>query len=217
MNRNLSYFFRDIYKGVDFLVMALLFALLDVTTLTAQLDGQLLARGVADKLAGLLLNVLGRTSRFVKSFALFARVRLSLSQRVISGLSIVAIHGQLSPEPPVVIFVAAASLDQRSVALFDRFSHGHLFKGDLALFLKVLFTDLFLGRCKLCDIGVMALFHLLVGALQDGVLGYAGDLLLLHDTTHAIVLHFTAAKVNSALDGNIASIVLTALSLLSVV
>ncbi len=60
----------DVDKRSDGLVVALLRALLSGTASTADLDGELLARGVTNKLAGLLLNVPGGTRGLVHGPAL---------------------------------------------------------------------------------------------------------------------------------------------------
>jgi hypothetical protein len=52
-------FLRDVNKGSDDLIVALLRSLLSDTASTADLDGKLLALGVSNKLTRLLLNILG--------------------------------------------------------------------------------------------------------------------------------------------------------------
>jgi len=64
-------FLWDVNEGSDGLVVALLWALLGNTASSANLDGELLALGVANKLAWLLLDVLGSTARLVNGSALF--------------------------------------------------------------------------------------------------------------------------------------------------
>jgi len=68
---------RDINKGCDDLIVALLFSLLSDTASTADLNGQLLTLGVSDKLARLLLNVLGGARRFVDSSALLRALTIA--------------------------------------------------------------------------------------------------------------------------------------------
>jgi len=59
---------------------------------------------------------------------------------------------------------------------------GLLLESDLAGLLKVLLADLLLSRVELCDVSVVALFHVLVCALKDGVLLQSRDSLLSLDT-----------------------------------
>ena len=60
--------------------------------------------------------------------------------------------------------MAVAVFDQGPVALFDGLRGCFLDKGDLALFLKHLVTDFLLDGGELSDVGVVALFQVLVGA-----------------------------------------------------
>ena len=129
---------RNIKKRGNSLVMALLRSLLCGAASTADLNWQLLTPGVTNKLAGLLLNILGSTGGLVDSLA---------------NISTLAIAG----------------LDQRPVAFLDILLDGLLLKSDLAGLLKVLLADLLLGRVELSDICVVALLHILVCALKDGV------------------------------------------------
>jgi len=68
---------RDINKGCDDLIVALLFSLLSDTASTADLNGQLLTLGVSDKLTRLLLNVLGGARRFIDSSALLRALTIA--------------------------------------------------------------------------------------------------------------------------------------------
>jgi len=72
--------------------------------------------------------------------------------------------------PALLWALAVAHLFHRSVALLDRFINSLLFESDLACLLKIFIAHFFLSRLKLGDIGVMALFHIGVGTLKDGVL-----------------------------------------------
>ena len=73
------------------------------------------------------------------------------------------------------------------VALFHSLLIGLLFKGDLTAFLKVLIADFLLGGGKLGDIGEVALLHIPVGALQDGILLHGVNLLEFVHTAEASV------------------------------
>jgi len=142
---------RNIEKRGNSLVMALLRALSGDTASTADLNWELLTAGVSNKLARLLLNILGGAGRLVDSLAnLWA--------------------------------LAIALLDQRPVAFLDLLLDGLLLESDLAGLLKVLLADLLLSRVELCDVSVVALFHVLVCALKDGVLLQSCDSLLSLDT-----------------------------------
>ena len=78
-----------------------------------------------------------------------------------------------------------AYLLQRPVALFHSFVEGLLLEGDLTYLLKILLAHLLLGSLKLCHIGVMALLHILVGTLENGVLLQCGDRLCLVNAAKA--------------------------------
>ncbi len=164
----------DIKERGDGLVMALLRALLSGAASAADLNRELLTLGVTDKLAGLLLDVLGGTGGLIDCSA--------------DSLAL-----------------AIAVLDQRPVALLDILLDGLLLEGDLAGLLEVLLTDLLLSRGELGDVGVVALLHILVGALQDGVLLQGGDSLLSLDTAEASVgIILAAAEVHAgALDAGL--------------
>lgn len=96
--------------------------------------------------------------------------------------------------------LAVADLLEGLVALLDRLLDSLLLEGDLAGLLEVLVADLLLGGGELCDVGVVALLHVLVGALQDGVLldGLHG-LLLLHAAEAGLGVVLAATKVDSSL------------------
>jgi len=70
-------FFRDIDEGGDDLIVALLFSLLSNTTSTADLNWKLLALGISDKLARLLLDVLGGARGFIDSAALLGTLTIA--------------------------------------------------------------------------------------------------------------------------------------------
>merc|ERR1712183_989866 len=72
-----------------------------------------------------------------------------------------------------------------------------LLEGDLALLLKVLLAHLLLARLELGDIGVVALFSLLVGALQDWLLLQTGHLRqLLNAAQPSLSILLTVAEVD---------------------
>ena len=66
-----------IQEGGDFLVMALLSTFLCDAPCTANFDRELLATGITNKLAGLLLNVLGGTRGLIHSPAFFRALTIA--------------------------------------------------------------------------------------------------------------------------------------------
>ena len=65
-------------------------------------------------------------------------------------------------------------------------------------------ADLLLAGGELGDVGVVALLHVLVGALQDGLLLQAGHrLLLLHAAQPGLGVLLAPAEVDTALDGDL--------------
>lgn len=134
-----------VHQRVDGLVVALLLALLHDAALAADLDGDLLALGVADELAAALVDVSRGAGRLVHGPALLGRV--------------------------AVAAVTVAPLDLRPQALPHRLADRLLGERDLALFLKVFLARLLLRRLEVGYVGVVALLHVLVSALQDRVLG----------------------------------------------
>ena len=83
--------------------------------------------------------------------------------------------------------MAITNLDKRLVALLHSLTGGLLLEGDLTALLKVLLTDLLLSRVENCDVGVVALLHVLVGALQDGILGQGLNSGLLGDADLSVL------------------------------
>jgi hypothetical protein len=81
--------------------------------------------------------------------------------------------------PALFRSLSIADLLEGLVALLDGLFDSLLFEGNLASFLKVLLADLLLGGGELCHIGVVALFDIFVGTLQNGVLLKGLDSLLL--------------------------------------
>ena len=80
---------RNIKKGGNSLVMALLRSLLCGAASTADLNWQLLTPGVTNKLAGLLLNILGSTGGLVDSLANISTLAVAgLDQRPVAFLDI---------------------------------------------------------------------------------------------------------------------------------
>ena len=158
---------RNINQRCDGLVVALFGSLLGNTASTANLNWQLLALGVSDKLAGLLLNVLGSTAGLVDSAALLRSL-------------------------------AVANLFQRLVALLDGFINSLLLECNLTGLLEVFLAHLLLAGLELCDVCVVALLNIFVGALKDGVLGEGSDGLLLLDTAEPSLWVFnTGAEVDA--------------------
>merc|ERR1719278_2515428 len=128
--------------------MALLRALFKGASSPTDRNRKLITAGITDKLAGLLLHVLGGARGLVHSPALLGTL-------------------------PV------AHLLNRLVALFHCLIVSLLLECNRALLFKVLLAHLLLAGGELGDIGVVALLHVLVGALQDGLLLQAGHGLLL--------------------------------------
>ena len=90
-------------------------------------------------------------------------------------------------------------------------NHSHdLSEGDLALLLEVLLADLLLGGLELRDVGVVALLHVLVGALQEGVLLQGGHAGLLGDAAGAVGLLLAVGEVDAAGDGDSVALVVAA-------
>ena len=93
--------------------------------------------------------------------------------------------GGLVDGPALLRTLAVADLLERTVALLHGLLHSLLLEGDLTALLKVLLTNLFLSRRELSDIGVVALLHIPVVALQDGVSLQGLDILRRLDTAEA--------------------------------
>ena len=164
-------FLWDVDEGGDDLIVAFLWSFLSDTAGTADLDWELLALGVSDELAWLLLDVLGGTAGLVDGAAFLWAL-------------------------------AVANLLQRLVALLHGLVNSLLLESDLASFLEVLLANFLLSWSELCDVSVVALFHVLVGALQDGVLLDGGDgFLLLNTAQSGVGIIDATAEVDSALDG----------------
>ena len=97
--------------------------------------------------------------------------------------------------------LAIANLLYRFVTFPHSLVEGLLFEGDGASLLKVLLADLLLGRLELGDVGVVALLHVLVSALQYRLLLQGGDLLLfLHTAEPSLWILHAAAEVEAPLD-----------------
>ncbi len=93
-----------------------------------------------------------------------------------------------------------ADLGKRPVALLHTLFNSFLLERNLAGLLKVFFTDFLLGRRKLCDIGVVALLHVLVGTLQNGVLLKGSDSLnLLHTAESGVRVGLAATEVDASI------------------
>merc|ERR1712227_507502 len=94
--------------------------------------------------------------------------------------------------PALLRSLTIAHLLHWLVALLHCLVVSLLLECDAALLLKVLFANLFLAWCELSHIGVVALLHVLVGALQDG--------LLLHTAQASLGVLLTSTEVNSSLN-----------------
>ena len=110
--------------------------------------------------------------------------------------------------------MTVAHLLEGLVALLHLLFESLLLEGDLTGLLKVLFTNFLLSRLKLRDIGVVALLHILMCALKDGILLEGGDgLILLNTTESSLGIVDAAAEVNSTVYG---TVILTSLTLVEV-
>ena len=151
------------------LVMALLLPRLKNTTSAADLNRKFLAGCVTNKLAGLLLHILGGAGGLVHGLTY-------LRALAITDL----LHGL--------------------VAFPHGLVEGLLLEGDGASLLEVLLAHLLLAGLELGDVGVVTLLHVLVGALQDGLLLQGGNLLLLLDAAQSGVwILRTPAEVDASL------------------
>ena len=158
----------DVKERHNSLVVALLGTLLGDTAGAADLNGQLLTLRVTNKLAGLLLDVLGGARGLIEG-------------------------------PALLWSLPVADLLEGLVALLHGLVESLLLEGDLAGLLEILLTHFLLSSLKLCHIGVMALFDVLVGALEDGILLESGDGLLLLNTAEAgLRICLAAREVNSS-------------------
>ena len=107
--------------------------------------------------------------------------------------------------------LSIAHLLKRLVALLHGFIESLLLERDLAGLLKVLFTHLLLGGLELGDVGVVALLHILVCALKNGILLQRGDgLLLLNAAETGVGIGDAAGEVDAAGDLNLVATELTA-------
>ena len=112
--------------------------------------------------------------------------------------------GGLVDGPALLRTLAVADLLERTVALLHGLLHSLLLEGDLTALLKVLLTNLFLSRRELSDIGVVALLHILVRALKNGILlQRCHGLDPLHTAEPSFRIVLTSAEVNTALDGTV--------------
>ena len=107
--------------------------------------------------------------------------------------------------------LSIAHLLKRLVALLHGFIESLLLERDLAGLLKVLFTHLLLGGLELGDVGVVALLHILVCALKNGILLQRGDgLLLLNAAETGVGIGDAAGEVDAAGDLDLVATELTA-------
>ena len=105
------------------------------------------------------------------------------------------VHG-----PALLGSLAITNLLQRPVTFPDCLLDRLLLECYLAALLKVLITGLLLRGLEVCDVGVVTLLHVLVFALQDGILGQSLDRLLLDHTQPAIRGAGSLAEVHSTWD-----------------
>ncbi len=157
--------------------MALRSILLHATARAAQLHRLLFASCVTHKLTRSLLNVASSAGRLVKGTAFFIAtvatvapvapsVATSSGREASVATSIAVTVGGLGRVRGLVLL---ANFPQRSDALLDAVSLSDLSKSDLALLLKVLLAHFLLSGRELGDVCVVALLHVLVRALQDGI------------------------------------------------
>ena len=150
--------FGNLDDSGDLLVVAFLGAGDNLAALAAELDGQLFALRVADKLSGLLLVIPGRAGRLEVGPALLrsaagatASTSSAISGRLSVSVALTAfpISGLVSGVSGQLILgislraSGSADLLQRRVALLHRLRGRLLVERDLTLLLKVLFADLF--------------------------------------------------------------------------
>ena len=115
-------------------------------------------------------------------------------------LNVASAAGRLVDCPTLFWALPVALLDNGSVALFHHTLQRLLLECDLARFLKVLLADLLLGRVKPSDIGVVALFNVLVRALEYGCLLDGLDLVLVKDAPQPrLRVNFCIGEVNPPL------------------
>ena len=163
-----AHLLRDIKERPNGLVVALLGTLLGDTAGAADLNGQLLTLRVTNKLAGLLLDVLGGARGLIEG-------------------------------PALLWSLPVADLLEGLVALLHGLVESLLLEGDLAGLLEILLTHFLLSSLKLCHIGVMALFDVLVRALKNGILLERGDSFLLLNTAESRVrISLAAAEVDTS-------------------
>merc|ERR1719427_1633463 len=116
-------------------------------------------------------------------------------------LHILGCAGRLIHSLAYLLTLTITHLLHRSVALVHCLIVSLLLESDGALLLKVLFTNFFLRRFKLCNISVVALLCVLVGTLQDWLLLQGGHcLLLVHAAQPSIRVSHTTTEVNSTCD-----------------
>jgi len=90
------------------------------------------------------------------------------------------------------------------VAFLDGLIESLLLEGDLTGLLKVLLADLLLCRIELCDVGVVALFQVLVRTLKDWIFLKRGHLFILFDATKpGLGIWLAPGKVNATLLSNV--------------
>ena len=123
-----AHFLRDIKEGGDNLVMALFSTFLCDAACTANFNRELLAAGVSDKLAWLLLHILSRTGGFINSPALLRALKYTF--RIFF----------LKPFYP--LYLSITDFLDGSVALLHGLVVGLLLECDAALLLKVLLANL---------------------------------------------------------------------------
>ena len=178
----------DIDQGRDDLVMALLGSLLEGTASSADLNGKLLTGGVSHELAGLLLHVLGAAGGLVHSPAL-------LGTLAVTDL----LHWLVALLHSLVVSLLLECAEMKHVTNCSL--HTHVLHLHAALLLEVLLADFLLAGSELSDVGVVALLHVLVSTLQDGLLLQAGHGLLLLDAAEpSLRVLLAAAEVNAALN-----------------
>merc|ERR1719264_1019786 len=113
-------------------------------------------------------------------------------------LNVPGCAGRLVLRPTLLCSLPVANLPLRSVALPHRLCCRLRPECDLAALLKVLLTLLFLLRVEHRYVGVVALLHVLVGALQDRILGQGLHRLLLDHTQSTVRLPRRLAEVDSS-------------------
>jgi len=121
-------------------------------------------------------------------------------------LHILGCAGRLIHSLADLLTLTIAHLLGRLIALSHCLVESFLLEGNLTGFFKVLFTNFLLGRLEFCDIGVVTLLGVFVGALQYRILLEGGHLFsLLNTTKPGIRVCRAATEVDAPLNSLLSS------------